>query len=130
VGKKGGVVAARFQLKTVGEAARIELVPDLKTLKNDGRQVATIEVSVLDRAGNRIPDAAGTVTFQVEGAGLLIGVGNADLTDSTPVTGSQTKLYQGRAVALVRSGTGSGKVVIRATAPGLTAAETVIAIEP
>ena len=32
-----------------------------------------------------------------------IAAGNADLTDPTPVTGRQTKLYRGRAVAVVRS---------------------------
>jgi beta-galactosidase len=130
VGKKAGAVAARFQLKTLGQPARIELSPDLKTLKNAGRQVSTIEVQVVDRDGNRIPNAAQTVTFEVAGAGRLIGVGNADLTNGTPVTGSQTKLYEGRAVAVVRSATDSGKITIRATAPGLTAGEAVLVVEP
>ena len=130
VGKKAGAVAARSQLKTLGQPARIELSPDLKTLKNAGRQVSTIEVQVVDRDGNRIPNAAQTVTFEVAGAGRLIGVGNADLTNGTPVTGSQTKLYEGRAVAVVRSAADSGKITIRATAPGLTAGEAVLVVEP
>jgi beta-galactosidase len=129
-GKKSGVVAARFQLKTVGQPARIELVPDLRTLKNAGRQVSTIEVYVLDRDGNRVPDAAGAVTFEVAGAGRLIAAANADLTDPTPVTGRQAKLYQGRAVAVVRSTAGQGKITVRATAPGLAPAEVVLAVEP
>ena len=130
VGKKAGAVAARFQLKTLGQPEKIELIPYLKTLKNAGRQVSTIEVQVVDRDGNRIPNAAQTVTFEVAGAGRLIGVGNADLTNGTPVTGSQTKLYEGRAVAVVRSAAGSGKITIRATAPGLTVGEAVLAVEP
>jgi beta-galactosidase len=128
-GKKGGVVAAHFQLKTVGQPARIELVPDLKTLKNEGRQVSTIEVSVLDPDGNRVPDAAGAVTFEVVGAGRLIAVGNADLTDPAPVTGKETKLYQGRAVAVVRSAAGQGRITVRAILPGLAPAEVVLAVE-
>jgi hypothetical protein len=130
VGKKAGAVAARFQLKTLGQPERIELIPYLKTLKNAGRQVSIIEVQVVDRDGNRTPNAAPTVTFEVAGAGRLIGVGNADLTNGTPVTGSQTKLYEGRAVAVVRSAAGSGKITIRATAPGLTAGEAVLTVEP
>jgi beta-galactosidase len=81
-------------------------------------------------AVNRIPDAAQTVTLDVAGAGRLIAAGNADLTDGTPATGSQTKLYQGNAVAVVRSAAGSGKITIRATAPGLTAGEAVLVVEP
>jgi hypothetical protein len=130
VGKKAGAVAARYQLKTLGPPERIELSPDLKTLRNDGRQVSTIEVHVVDRDGNRIPDAAQTVAFEVAGAGRLLAAGNADLTDGTPVTGSQTRLYQGSAVAVVRSAAGSGKITVRATAPGLAAGEIVLVVEP
>jgi beta-galactosidase len=129
IGKKAGVAAARFQLKTIREPEKIELTPDLKTLKNAGRQVATIEVSVLDRNGNRVPDATQAVTFEVAGAGRLIAVANADLTDGTPITGSQARLYQGRAVAVVRSGSASGKITVRVTAPGLTAGEAVLTVE-
>lgn len=130
VGKKGGSAAARFQLKPVGQPERIELNPDLKTLKNGGRQVSTIEVTVVDRNGNRVPDAAATITFEVSGAGRLIAVGNANLTDGTPVTGNKTSLYQGNAVAVVRSGAGSGRITVRATAPGLAPAELVFEVEP
>ena len=80
-GKKAGAVAARFELKSIGQAERLELSPDLKTLTNGGRQVSTIAVQVMDRNGNRVPDAAPAVTFEVTGAGRLIAVGNADLMD-------------------------------------------------
>lgn len=130
VGKKAGAVVARYQLKTIGQPERIELSPDRTTLKNDGRQVSTIEVHVVDRAGNRVPDAAQTVTFEVAGAGRLLASGNADLRDSTPVNGSRTTLYDGSAVAVVRSAAGSGTITVRATAPGLTAGEIVLQVEP
>jgi beta-galactosidase len=130
VGKKAAAAAARFQLKTIGQPESVELSPDLKTLQNDGRQVSTIEVYVVDKNGNRVPDATQAVAFEVKGAGRLIAAGNADLADGSPVTASQAKLYQGRAVAVVRSAVGSGKVTVRATAPGLTAAEVVLTVVP
>ena len=130
VGKKGGIAAARYQLKSIGKPERIELRPDLTTLKGGGRQVATIEAQAVDRAGNRVPDAGQTLTFEVTGAGRLIAADNADLTDSTPVQAKERKLYQGRAVAVVRSGAQPGKVTVRASAPGLTAAEVVLTVEP
>ena len=126
LGKKAGAVAARFELKSIGQPERLELSPDLKTLTNGGRQVSTIAVQVVDRNGNRVPDAAPAVTFEVTGAGRLIAVGNADLKDGSPATASQAKLYQGRAVAVVRSAAGSGKITVRATSPGLTAAEVIL----
>jgi len=47
------------------------------TLKNEGRQVSTIEVQVVDRNGSPVPDAAQTVAFEVAGAGRLVAAGNA-----------------------------------------------------
>jgi len=127
VGKRAGAIAARYQLKTIGQPEKIELNPDLNTLRDAGRQVSTIEVQVLDRNGNRVPDASPIVTFAVSGPGRLIAVGNADLTDSSTAVANQIKLYQGRAVAVVRSSAGSGKITIRATSPGLAAAEAIVA---
>ncbi|MDR3701746.1 MAG: glycoside hydrolase family 2 TIM barrel-domain containing protein [Candidatus Sulfopaludibacter sp.] len=129
IGKKGGASVARFELGSVGQPYRITLSPDLKTLKNGGRQVATIEVAVVDRDGKRVPDATPTVGFEVTGAGRLAGLGNGDLSDGTPATAREIKLYQGRAVAVVRSGAPSGEMTVRATSPALGAAEVAIAVE-
>jgi beta-galactosidase len=122
-GWKAGNVAARTELKTSGQPARLELIPDLTTIRSAGRQVSTIEVHVLDRDGSRIPDADLTVSFDVQGAGRLHAVGSADLTDTTSVTARQIKLYQGRAVAVVRSAAEPGPISVRATAPGVPPAE-------
>ncbi len=130
VGKKGGGTAARFQLKSIGKAERIEMSPDLKTLKSGGRQVSTVEVQAVDRAGNRVPDADQAITVEVGGAGRLVALDNSDLTDTATVQSKERKLYQGRAVAVVRSGAQPGKLTVRATAPGLRAAEAVLTVEP
>jgi hypothetical protein len=129
LGRNAGTVAARFPLKTPGPARSIALTPDLTALRDGGRQVATIEVHVLDAAGNRIPDAAPTVSIEVAGEGQLHGVASADLTDTSPVTGSQVKLYQGRAVVVVRSGPRPGRIAVRATSPGLRPGQVTIAVE-
>jgi len=77
-----------------------------------------------------VPDAAQALTFEVTGPGRLVAVDNSDLTDSTPVQSRERKLYQGRAVAVVRAGAQPGKVTVRAVAPGLTAAEVVLTVQP
>jgi len=128
IGKNAGTVAARFELKSPGAPEKIQLSPSLTKILDDGRQVSTVEVTVVDREGNRDPGAGQAVTFEVSGPGRLLAVGNADLTDSAPVTGNTVKVYQGRAVALVRSRPGGGKISLRATAPGLALAETVITV--
>ena len=81
IGKKAGAVAARFELASVGQPHRIVLKPDSTTLKDGARQVSTVEVTVVDRDGKRVPDATPMISFEVTGAGRLAGVGNGDLTD-------------------------------------------------
>ena len=67
IGKRAGVVSARFELKTAGAAERLDLTTDLKVLKDGGRQVATVEVSLLDGKGIRVPEGDPMVTFEVTG---------------------------------------------------------------
>jgi beta-galactosidase len=128
VGRKAGAAAARFQLRSVGKAEKILLKPDLVTLKDEARQVSTIEITIADRDGRRVPEAADTITCEVTGAGKLVAVGNADLSDNSAPQGSSKKAYQGRAVAIVRSGTHAGKVTVKVSAPGLTPAEITLTV--
>ena len=48
---------------------------------------------------------------------------------TTPATAEEVRLYQGRAVAVVRSGTEPGRITVRATARGVAPAEATIAVE-
>jgi hypothetical protein len=130
VGKKSGAVATRVQLKSIGKAARLELKPDLRVLKDGGRQVSTVEVQAVDRAGSRVPDATLAVTFEVTGAGRFAAAGSGNLADNTPFGSKERQLYQGRAVAVVRSGARPGRMTLRAAAPGLASAEVTLQVEP
>ncbi len=130
VGKNGGTAVARFRLKPVGKAERLELRAGLNSLKEGGRQVSTVEIRAVDAAGDRVPEATPGVTVEVAGAGRLIAFGNADLNDNTPAQSKERKLYQGRAVAIVRSGARPGRITVRATAPGLAPGEITLAVEP
>jgi beta-galactosidase len=105
-------------LRPVGKPARIELTPDLTSLKDGGRQVSTVEVHVVDEDGSRVSNATHSLTFELSGSGRLQAAGNAGLTNS-----KELKFYQGRAVAIVRSGAKPGKVTLRVTAEGLPVAE-------
>jgi beta-galactosidase len=99
-------------------------------LKHGEREVATVEVQAVDQAGNRVPDTDQTIAVEVTGSGRLIALGNANMNDSTPFQSKERKLYQGKAVAVVRTGVQPGRITVRATAPGLTAAQITLTAEP
>ncbi len=114
VGKHAGTEAARFELATAAEAAGLRIVPDAVDPTH-------VEIQVVDAAGRRVYRATNEIEVQVTG-GELTAVDNADLRDTSPVRANRRKAFQGRILAIVRR-SGNGPLTLRASAPGLKAAE-------
>ena len=73
-----GKVIAETKVETTGDAARIQLTPDRKTIHADGQDVSVFTVSAMDAQGRVVPVAQNKINFSVAGAGQIIGVGNGD----------------------------------------------------
>jgi len=73
-----GRVTAETKVETTGDAARLVLTPDRTTINADGEDVAVFTVSAVDAQGRIVPLAQHKVTFALEGAGRIIGVGNGN----------------------------------------------------
>ncbi|SDF73697.1 MULTISPECIES: DUF4982 domain-containing protein [unclassified Duganella] len=89
-------------------------------LKADGADLALVQVEVVDAHGRRNPVALDTVTFTLDGqaewrGGIAEGPGNYVLAKALPVEGGVNRV-------LLRSTTQAGKIVLRASAPGLAPA--------
>ncbi len=119
VGRTNGSEVCDYTLKTAGPASRIELTPDTTRLHADGKDICHLEFRIVDAQGVRVPDAEPEVTFAVAGPATLLGIENGDLNSSEPYQGPTRKAYHGRGLAIFESTTTAGKVVIKATAPGL-----------
>jgi beta-galactosidase len=81
-----GNVIAETKVETTGDAAQIQLTPDRKTINADGEDVAVFTVSALDAQGRAAPVARNKISFALEGAGKIIGVGNGDPSCHEPDT--------------------------------------------
>jgi hypothetical protein len=123
---RGNGADCEFTLQTAGPASRIELLPDVKELRSDGRDICHLEFRVVDAQGVRVPDAAAEVTFTVDGPADLIGIENGEL--SSPSTGKEAsrKAYHGRGLAYIQSRTTTGRITVHATSPGLAPASVVL----
>jgi beta-galactosidase len=82
----GGKVIAETKVETTGEAARIELTPDRKTINADGEDVAVFKVAAYDAQGRFVPVAQNQIGFTLDGPGKIIGVGNGDPSCHEPDT--------------------------------------------
>jgi len=59
------------------------------------------------------------VTFDVNGPGCIIGVGNGDPTCHEPDKGNSRSLFNGLAQIIVQTGTSPGRITLTARSPGL-----------
>ena len=123
VGRREGGAAAEFTLKTAGPAARIELWPDEESRSKEG--VRQIEFRIVDQHGTRVPDADPLVTFTIEGAARVLGIGNANLASVEDEKDLRHRAYQGRGLMILQ--VTAEHVVVRAMSPGLAAARVELA---
>lgn len=130
LGMTGGRVVAHAVVETTGAPTALRLTPDRTYLYGDGRDALPVTVEAVDAKGRTVPTANPMATFAVTG-GRLLGLGNGDANSHEPEQGPQRSLYNGLAQAIVQSEPGDpGPLVLRASAPGLTSAQTLIVIRP
>ncbi|KRC80317.1 beta-galactosidase [Sphingomonas sp. Root241] len=118
IGYRGGREVARAVIETVGAAVKLRLTPDRRVMAGDGEDAQPITVDAVDSRGRHVPLVNLPAGFTIEG-GEIIGLGNGNPNDHDPEKGSARKLFNGLAQVIVRAAAGRGKLVLRATAPGL-----------
>jgi len=126
-GFKDGKLVMTAKRETTGPAARLEMRADRKEVLADGEEVAMFAVEVRDAQGRVVPVTDHLVTFNVTGAGKLVGVGNGDPTDQASDKGTSRKAFCGLCMALVQSTKSAGSITVEATSPGLAPASVTIA---
>ncbi len=129
VGMRDSQEAARFELATAGTAHRLRLTADRTEIAADGEDIASIEIGVLDAEGRPVYVSDASVDVAVSGAGSLAALDTGDLRDITPVQGGHRKLYEGRALAMVRAGSAAGTITVRVSAPGLQTATATVTVK-
>ncbi len=126
VGYWGGERAATDVRRTAGKAAVICMKANRQMIQADGADVACVKVSIVDDDGTIVPDADNAVTFDVTGAGALLGLGNGDPGCRENDKASSRHAFSGLILALIQSDGECGEIIVRATSPGLKACELII----
>jgi beta-galactosidase len=120
VATKDGKVVAQQEIKTAGEPKALKLTAHVGPagLQADGSDVAFVDFEVVDSEGNRCPTDEARVDFAVSGPAIWRGGLNSAKLNSTNNLYLDTECGINR-VAL-RSTLQSGKIVLKASRPGLT----------
>lgn len=106
-------------LQTAGDAAKIKATADRKEILADGQDLSFVTVEITDENGVFQPNADNQLNFEIEGEGIIAGVGNADIKDCDPYVGNSRKAWKGRALVVVKSKHNAGLVKLTVKSSGL-----------
>jgi beta-galactosidase len=120
VAKNDGAIVATDELHTAGEPAKIMLTPDAGTVADNWDGIVRVTATVVDKDGVVVPDADALVSFKISGPGVIAAVDNANNASHESFQASERHTFQGRCVAFVKATAPSGKIILTASAPGLT----------
>lgn len=109
----------RSEVKTTGKAAKLSVNADRTEISADGKDLSYLTVDVLDADGNLVPDADNRVTFNVEGAGALVGVDNGSSPDHDSYKADNRRAFSGKLIGIVQSQKNAGTITVTVSADGL-----------
>lgn len=125
-GYKNGKLVATDVVKTAGDVAKIELLPDRSTISANGKDLSFITVKITDESGTLVPDADNLVHFELEGEGKIVGVGNGNPMSLEPAKGRERRAFSGMCQVIVQSTGNAGDIKLKASSLGLADAAVLI----
>lgn len=126
VGYQGKKQVNTSTLCTADEPTQIRLTADRSEIKADGQDLSYITVELIDDKGIKNPKAENLIKFEIEGAGKIIGVGNANPISTESYVAPERKVWQGRCLLVIKSEQSNGKIVVKASSGDLRPASIVI----
>ena len=113
-----GNPAAEQTVRTAGKEYSIKMSADRSEISG-WEDLSYVTVTVLDRKGNPVPDAADLIKIKVSGAGSFKAVANGDPTCLESFRKPQMHLFSGALCFIVEGSDMPGEIYVEATAKGL-----------
>ena len=110
----------------VRRSETIVVTPYKTTMIADGKDVANIKISLVDRQGNEVTTANNLIHFKITGDARIISITNRNDAAHDPDTTLQENLYNGELRMVLQAGRTRGVVLFNATADTLAPASSEI----
>lgn len=115
-----------FELVTTGSPAGIRLTADRNDYASDGKDLVYVTAELVDSEGRVCTsNSSEKVAFSIEGEGVLMAAGNASPTDMASFRNNSPKLFEGRALAIIRTNHNAGQITLTASSGKWTKSITV-----
>lgn len=123
---KSGKAVEEKIIRTAGKPDHIQLTADRKEIAADGKDLAYITVSVVDKDGNLCPHDGRLINFSTKGAGKYRASANGDPTCLDLFHLPQMHAFSGQLTAILQAGETAGAIQFEAKAKGLRGGKIVI----
>lgn len=118
-----GKAVQEAEIKTAGKPYKIVATPDRSILKADGKDIAFVNVKIVDKDGNFCPEETRQISFTLKGAGTYKAAANGNSISLESFQAPFMKLFSGQLTALVQSGEEPGIINFEANAKGVKPAK-------
>ena len=123
---EAGEAVAEREMTTAGKPHHIELSVDRATIEANGKDLAFVTVSVVDKDGNLCPAAENLIEFSVSGEGHYRAGANGNSVSLELFHEPRMKVFSGMMTAIVESNDTPGTITLTARSKGLKSAKIVI----
>lgn len=110
-------------MKTAGGPAKIILQADRTEINADGKELAFVTATVVDKNGIVCPHACNLIHFSVEGEGTVKAVGNGDPTSLESFVKPFRKAFNGKCMVMVQATKTADEFILTAKSEGLEGTE-------
>jgi beta-galactosidase len=118
-GFKNGHEATHYTLKTSAEVYAIKSVADRSFFEANKKQLAHIEIEIVDKDGVPVYNADNEITVNVKGPAKLLGLESGSLVSHEDYKSNKRKALNGKVLAYIQSQQKAGAVKVTITSPGL-----------
>lgn len=116
-------------VRTAGKAHSLKLNTTQQKIRADGKSLAYINVSVVDKDGNPCPNDQRQINFSVTGAGKYRAAANGDPTSLEMFHKPSMHLFNGQLTVLVQASEKRGELVLGVKAKGLKTQRIVVQVD-
>ena len=118
-GYNNGVQVSSNDIKTSGEALKINAITSQAVFKSNTKGLSQIEIQVTDAEGNPVYNSANEITVELTGPGRVIGLESGSLSSHEDYQSNKRNALHGRLLAYVQTTGKPGKIQVNISSKNL-----------
>ena len=118
-GVRDGQIVSETTLTTVGEPTALRLTPDRSTIHADGQDLSFVTIEAVDPKGRYQPNADNELDLAIIGPGVIAAIGTGDTKNQEPFQADHRRLFNGRALVVIRSTGDQGVIMLKVKGAGM-----------